>query len=397
MPLKDIFQNQIDQLRAFLDGKRRTMCIVQHDPDLKPVVHKMLAGLDKDDDCPHLIWGTRTAFHNGTQYFRDVLKELVDCNESQRSELAAIGIELTQPSSEGDWAATRGQLVEYLSCVADNLPELAGCYAIVLDPENVDDLHDYEESILFLASNTESRRVKYIVLDQRSKPLLKDFNRDSDRVSIQVFGFSQEEVERHVHDDLDHNKSLSPDERRQYTAMLGAFAFTRKDYGEAEIRQRDVLNQSLKTSDSGEQAIAYYNLGNTYLSDKRPGLAEDCYTKAGELCLETRSDPLLAMVLTNLGITLFQLGRRAEGEKSFETACLTFKGINNPTGAAYSLDCKASELAKVGHKKEAEQSWLRALAIYESIEGDSLKEVRESGRKDILEKLDRLGGPHKIR
>jgi tetratricopeptide (TPR) repeat protein len=390
MPLKDIFQNQVDQLRAFLDSKRRTMCIIQHDPDLQPVVHKLLAGLDKDDDCPHLIWGTRTAFQNGTQYFRDVLKELVEANESQRSELSAVGIELAPPSSEGDWAATRGQLVEYLSCVADNLPELAGCYAIVLDPENVDDLQDYEESILFLASNTESRRVKYIVLDQRSKPLLKDFNRYGDRVSIQVFGFSQEEVERHVHDDLDHSKSLSPDERRQYTAMLGAFAFTRKDYGEAERRQRDVLNQSLKTSDSGEQAIAYYNLGNTYLSDKKPGLAEDCYTKAGELCLETQSDPLLAMVLTNLGITLSHLGRMHDANNSFDTACLTFQGINNPTGAAYSLDCKASELAKAGHKKEAEAAWLRALAIYESIEGEALKEVRESGRKDILKKLNKI-------
>jgi tetratricopeptide (TPR) repeat protein len=101
--------------------------------------------------------------------------------------------------------------------------------------------------------------------------------------------------------------------------------------------------------------------------------------------------------LTNLGIALFQLGRMAEGEKSFDTACLTFQGINNPPGAAYSLDCKASALAKAGHKKEAERAWLRALGIYESIEGDALKDVRESGRKDILEKLDRLGGPHRIR
>jgi tetratricopeptide (TPR) repeat protein len=397
MPLKDIFQNQVDQLRAFLDGKRRTMCIVQHDLDLKPVVHRLLAGLDSDDECPHLIWGTVTAFHNRTQYFRDVLKELIDANESHRSELAEVGIELAPPSSAVGWAATRGQFVEYISNVADNLPDLAGSYAIAIDPQTVDDLQDYEESIHFLASNTESKRVKYIVLDQRAKPLLKDFNRYSDHISIQVFRFSQEEVERHVRDDLDNNKSLSPAERRQYTAMLGAFAFARKDYDEAERRQRDVLNQSLKTGDSGEQAIAYYNLGNTYLSVKEPKLAEDCYTRAGELCLDTRSDPLLAMVLTNLGIALSNRGQIAEAVESFDTACLTFQGINNHTGAAYGLDCKASALAKAGRKREAEEAWLRALAIYDSIEGDTLKEVRESGRKDILDKLNRLGRPHKIR
>jgi tetratricopeptide (TPR) repeat protein len=397
MALKDIFQHQVDQLRAFLDGKRRTMCIVQHDPDLKPVVHRLLAGLDRDNECPHIIWGTVTAFHNRTQYFRDVLKELIDANESHRSELAAVGIELTPPSFEGGWATTRGQFVEYISSLADNLPDLAGSYAIVIDPQTVDDLQDYEESIHFLASNTESKRVKYIVLDQRSKPLLKDFNRYSDRISIQVFRFSQEEIERHVQDDLDRNSSLSPVERRQYAAMLGAFAFTRKDYDDAERRQRDVLNQSLKTGDSGEQAIAYYNLGNTYLSAKEPTLAEDCYTRAGELCLDTRSDPLLAMILTNLGIALSERGQMAEAVESFDTACLTFQGINNHTGAAYSLDCKASALAKAGHKREAEEAWLRALAIYDSIQGDTLKDVRESGRKDILDKLNRLGRPHKIR
>jgi tetratricopeptide (TPR) repeat protein len=398
MALKDIFQNQADQLRAFLDGKRRSMCIVQHDPDLKPVVQRIFAGLDNDDGCPHIIWGTGTAFHNRTQYFRDVLKELIDANENHRSELAALGIELTPPSYEKGWAATRGQFVEYISSVADSLPDLVGSFAIVIDPQTVDDLQDYQESIHFLANNTESKRVKYFVLDQRSKPLLKDINRYSDRISIQVFRFSAEEVERHVRDDLDNNKSLSPAERRQYTAMMGAFAFTRKDYGEAERRQRDVLNKSLKSGDSGEQAIAYYNLGNTYLSAKKPELAEECYTRAGELCLDTGSAPLLAIILTNLGIALSDRGHINEAVDSFDTACLTFQGVNNHTGAAYSLDCKASMLAKAGQKREAEEAWLRALDIYDSIEGEALSDARESGRKDILEKLDRLGRwPNKIR
>ncbi|MBO0722469.1 MAG: hypothetical protein J2P41_16710 [Blastocatellia bacterium] len=364
--------------------------MLRHDSDLRPVVHKIFEGLDKDDECPHLIWGTTTAFHDKTQYFRDVLKELVEANECQRSELAEVGIELAPLSSTGDWAATREHFVEYISRVADNLPDLIGSYAIVIDPESIDDPREYEESILFLADNTESKRVKYIVLDRQAKPLLPDIEKHNVRIAAQVFRFSPREVERHVKDDLDRNSELSPAEHRQYNAMLGTFAYTRKNYVEAERRQHDVLNQSLKSGETGEQAIAYYNLGNTYLSSRKPRLAEECFTKAGELCLAAQSAPLLAMIMTNLGLALAEGGQLPEAMDSFDSACLTFQGIENHIGSAYSLDCKATVLAKAGRKNEAEMAWRRALAIYDSIEGEAMRNTRESGRKDILKKLNRL-------
>jgi hypothetical protein len=401
MPLKDLFHNQVDQVRAFLDDQKRTMHIVQHDPDLKPLLHKLLTVLESDDACPHLLWGTVTAFHNPSQYFRDVLKELIAANESQRAELADVGIDLAPPLSDGYWAATPDQFIEYISRVADSLPDLVGAYALVIDPETVDHVHGYKEALRFLASHTRSKRVKYLVLDQRSKPLLRGFDRYSDRISVQVFRLAPEEIERQVKDDLNDNGALSPIERRQYTAMLGAFAFARREYDEAERRQRDVLRQSWEAGDAGEQAIAYYNLGNTYLSAEEPELAEECYRKAGELCLETQSDPLLAMTLTNLGIALSRQGNIAEAIASFETARRTFHAIHHETGAAYSLDCQASVLAKAGRNREAEEAWRRALAIYDNIESDTLRNIRDSGRKDILGKLHRFfkqtKQPHKIR
>jgi tetratricopeptide (TPR) repeat protein len=360
MPLTDVLQHQVDQLRAFLDDTRRSMCIIQHDPDVKPVLHRLLTGLESDAACPHLLWGTVTAFHHQSQYFRDVLKELIAANERQRAELAAVGVALTPPSSAGYWAATREQFVEYVSRVADTLPDVVGAYAIVIDPEAVDHVREYEEAMYFLASHTQSQRVKYLVLDQRSKPLLGGCERDSDHISLQVFRFSPEEIERQVEDDLARNGSLSPLERRQYTAMLGAFAFARREYDEAERRQREVLHQAWEAGEAGEQAIAYYNLGNTYLSAEDPERAEACYTRAGEVCLETQSHPLLAMTLTNLGIALSRRGRMAEAMRSFETACLTFQAIKNDTGAAYSLDCKAAVLAQAGHNRGAEEAWLSA-------------------------------------
>jgi tetratricopeptide (TPR) repeat protein len=96
------------------------------------------------------------------------------------------------------------------------------------------------------------------------------------------------------------------------------------------------------------------------------------------------------MTLTNLGIALSRRGYMAEALESFEMACRTFHAIKNATGAAYSLDCKAAVLAKAGHTREAEEAWLRALALYDSIESDTLREVRDAGRKDILSKLNRF-------
>jgi tetratricopeptide (TPR) repeat protein len=401
VPLEDIFQNQVDQLRAFLDDKRKVMRIVQHDPDLKPLLNKLLAALEAGDDSPHLFWTTGTPFYNQSQYFRDILIGLIDANESHRAELAEVGVELNPPSPDGNWAATRGQFVEYLSSVADDLPDFLGVYAILIDPDEIHDPRDYEEAIYFLASNTRSKRVKYIVLDQRSKPLLDEFDRYGDRISIQVFRFSPEQIEKQLKDDLNHNSSLSAVERRQYTALMASFAVSRKDYREAERIQREVLSESLKVGNPGEQAVAYYNLGNTYISMEAFDLAEDCFTRSGELCIETGSDLLLAMSLTNLGIALHRQGFSGDAISSLDSACRIFRATNNHIGAAHCLDHKASICAETGYKNRAEKSWLEALAIYEALKGDALKEVSRAGRDDIIGKLNRFfkktGQPHKVR
>jgi tetratricopeptide (TPR) repeat protein len=401
MPLEEIFQNQVDQLRAFLDDKRKVVRIVQHDPDLKPVLNKLLTALEGGSDGSHLFWTTGTSFYNQSQYFRDILLELIDANESHRSELAEVGVELSPPSPDGNWAATRGRFVEYLSRVADELPDFLGTYTILIDPDEIHDPRDYEEAIYFLASNTRSKRVKYIVLDQRSKPLLDGFDRHDNRISVQVFRFSPEQVENQLKDDLNHNSSLTASERRQYTALMASFAVSRKDYREAEHLQREVLRESLRVGNPGEQAVAYYNLGNTYISMEEFDLAEDCYKRSGELCIETGSDLLLAMSLTNLGIALHRQGLSADAISSFDSACRIFRATNNHVGTAHSLDHKASVLAETGYKGRAEKAWLEALAIYEGFKGDAFKEVRQAGRQDIIEKLNRFfkrtGQPHKIR
>ena len=320
MPLKDIFQKQIDQLRSFLDAPGPSMRIIQYDTDLKPVVARILAVLEEDEESPHLLWGTETAFDHQTRYFQEILRELVDANESRRSELSALGVELPAPPANEERGLVGERFVAYLDQVAVSLPDSVGAYVIVIDPEEISDVYDFREALYFLADGTGSSRVRYLVLDQRPEPLLPDFDRYSGRISIQDFHLSPEQIEAQIADDFEHNPSLDSAERGQYAAMMGAFAFVRGDYNEAERIQLDVLDQSCETGDPGEQALAYYNLGNTYLGAEEFELAEQCFTRAGEVCLEARIEPLLAISLTNLGVDLYWRGYAAEAGGSFDTA-----------------------------------------------------------------------------
>ena len=72
MPLKNYFQEQIDLLRYLLvNPKQRARCV-----RLTPVFMKMLAGLERDENNPHLMLCCEAPFDNYPQYFEALLREL---------------------------------------------------------------------------------------------------------------------------------------------------------------------------------------------------------------------------------------------------------------------------------------------------------------------------------
>ncbi|MCP4662114.1 MAG: tetratricopeptide repeat protein [bacterium] len=386
MPLKDFFKKQIDLLLEFMEAPDQPVRVVLYDSDIKQILMKVLARLEEEEDNDHLMLVTQIPFHAGRQFCPEVLAEISQANEQHRSELAEVGVELPALPEEDSETPLR-DLVKYVSDVADRLPEAIGSYVLIMDPEEVTDGEGFKGVVLHLAEHTTSDRAKFLILDDRRRALLADVDTLTERAGSQTFYMSPEEIEKQVRDDLEGGKSLSPGEKRQYTAMLGAFASSNQRLDEAEKHQKDAVRMADEDGSPAEQANACYNLGNTY---SKQGLAEpalECFHRAVQICLEAEINPLLAMALTNLGITLYSLRKTDQALETIDAARNTFDGINNKPGEAYALDCKAHILALIGRRDEAEQTWLEALAVYEGITSNVMEDVREAGSKQIIEKL----------
>ena len=388
MPLQDIVEQQLEDLRFFLEYPKLSLRCLRHEPDIKRLVGKLLSGLENEADNPHIFLALSTPFINVEQFFIEALAELQAQNENFTAELAGLDYQWPQ-AEENPELAPRLCFERYVSAVADSFPDYIGAYAIVFDPESIDNPAGFRKAMAFLARHTQSEWVKYLVLDDYREPLLKGIEEHCERADVQAIHISPEQIEQQIERDLEEN-NLSAQDHRHYMALAGAMAFARKDYAEARKRQIATLRTAKESGSPGEQAHAFFNLGNTYLAAESYPEAEGCFSEAAELCIQAELNPLLAMVLCNLGVTLHRLQRLDEALQSFDIARATFHAINNPPGEAHALDCKAATLAEAQCNSEAEQTWLDAIAVYDGIDNPAMADAKEGGRKDLTAKLDRF-------
>jgi tetratricopeptide (TPR) repeat protein len=94
------------------------------------------------------------------------------------------------------------------------------------------------------------------------------------------------------------------------------------------------------------------------------------------------------MVLVNLGVALYRQERLGQALQSFQVARQTCKHQNLRPAAAHVLDCQAQTYQADDKREEAERCWLEALAVFNGITADAFANLRESGRSDILNKLE---------
>src|SRR5262249_44435028 len=91
MPLGAFFEDQLADIRAFLDDPDRVVRIVEVDPELRPVLLRMLAGLDDEDEFPHLLIGHDGRFSDPVQWFTDLQNALETELGQHAAELGAEG------------------------------------------------------------------------------------------------------------------------------------------------------------------------------------------------------------------------------------------------------------------------------------------------------------------
>jgi tetratricopeptide (TPR) repeat protein len=385
MALKAFFSDQLEQIRSFMTSLRQTVRVVQLESDVEPLLKKLLVGLDEDDNCPHVMVFATTPFSNPAQYFSDALVELAGQNEQHRDAMAAKGVQVPRLADYASLPPTE-RFNQYLSDLADRLAEWVDSYVVVIQPKSIDDPAGFKFGIEYLTNSTRSKQLKYLVLDHRKDPLLPDLAEKSERAGVQVFHLSPAEIEAQIKADLASGQ-LTPQEKRQYTAMTAAFAFSNRKYDDAELIQRDVLKMAEQNGTPAEQANACYALGNTFLKQGKLELAEGSFARAVMICVEGKINALLAMALTNLGVTLQRQNRLEESVQSFDTARRTFHALNYRPGEAFVLDNKAATLAAAKLNADAERAWLEALRIFDGITAPSFAKLRETSRDDILDKL----------
>lgn len=393
MSLKSFFTEQYQQLTAFLMSATETVHCVRIDDELKPLFLRMLAKLEEDPEVPHLFLMCSSRFEDPLTYFRDLLGTLSTACEHIAPALAQHGIALEAAPRLDPTLPAPAQFVTYASALSDRLPDHIGSLVLVVDPAEVTEQPTYRRSIAYLAAEITSPWLKIIVLDPRLQPCLDRIEHDHTRIGVQTFYLSPEEAERRVAEDLERGAALTPVERRQYTGLLAGFAFASKNYDRAAQLQGDWVRAAEAAGDQAEAANAYYNLGNTYLAQGAFAEAADALCRACDLCVNHMLNPLAPFAYTNLGITLHRQGESEHALASLKVARDLFRAQNQRPGEAYVVDTLAQLYVREGRREEAESAWRYALSIYDGMSSALYRDLRESGREDIMSKLDRLGAP----
>jgi tetratricopeptide (TPR) repeat protein len=388
MALKNFFTVQHDMLRLFITELEQSVRVVQVAAELQPLLMKALAGLDSEDS-PHLLMCLETPFENPRQFFDGLVGELNAELARWETPLANAGFEYKVRPENLSYLAASERFVAYAGGLADAFPETFGALVLILAPERVADPEKFRAAIHFLAKETPTPWLKYIIVDDRANPALTDMEKENPHVWVQTFHIAPEEIESQAKEDLARG-GLDPAERRQYLALLGGFAYARRQYDEAQRLQQEWLDALGAEGAPSETANACYNLGNTQLARKDYAAAELTYGRALELALDHNLGALAPMVLTNLGVTLYHQERLEQALQAFTVARQTCQAQGLRPAEAHVLDCLARTHEAGGKFEEAGAAWTEALAVYDSMSSETFAQAREGGRADILAKLERL-------
>jgi tetratricopeptide (TPR) repeat protein len=387
MPLQGLLYRQVAELSRFFDPSETRLWILRLPGDLRPVVGKILVGLQDDADNTNVFFHFGAPFSSAEQYFAQVLQEFEAELDGLRSAFAGAGVMLPARGAADGSAALR--LARRGDAVAEAFPEKSGSLVFVLDPGPVPDSARFAAALADLADQVRSPRSKYLLLDVGASGELDRLRSGGgSRCGGQDFRLSPDVIERQVRIDLE-GDSLAPSERRQYLGMAAAFAFAHGRLDEAVATQHLVLKLVEEAGAPGELAPALYALGGTHLKVKANAEAERCFVQAADDCLSTGNDTLLAMVLIHLGVALYRQGKTDEALQSLEAGRQTFRALNHPTGEVHALDTRAALLAEAGQRDAAEQTWQEALRRADDINVPDLPELRDSCRQELAGKVRR--------
>ena len=70
MPLAAFFDDQLQMLRTFMEQPQHIVQVIEIDAEFRPILLKMLIGLDEQMDFPHILIGFDGIFVEPKEWFR---------------------------------------------------------------------------------------------------------------------------------------------------------------------------------------------------------------------------------------------------------------------------------------------------------------------------------------
>ncbi len=389
MTLQSYFPEQLDQLKKFMTSATETVRCLQVDPEMKPMLLKILAKLDEDPGFAHALLLINIGFHNPDDYSHKLLERIKADYEKNKKSFDELGVIFKQTDNPNNQLKPPEEFIQYSNQLADSLLDNMGSIVLIIDPEEIIDKVEFKRFIEFFAFRVDSKWLKCLVFDSRVDPVLEGLSEDNDRIGKQTFYLSPGEIEKRAHDDLS-SGVLEPSERRQYLGLIAGFAYARQEYEDAVTYQNQWVTEAEEKAEPSELANALYNLGNTYHAKGDFAAATDVYCKACDICIDNALNSLAPFVYTNLGINLHRQEDSESALASLNIALDMCKAQKQRPGEAHVVDCLAKIYAMDGENEKAEQAWLYALSIYEGITSSLFKDLRESGINDISSKLEQF-------
>jgi len=388
MPLQHFFEEQIRSLRIFLNTPGAKLRIILTDPDTKVIAHKLLAGLDNDEAVTSVFIPTDAAFTTPAAFFERAYADLVESYNLFADELAGLYVLHPPEWSSLKFADPAERFARGVATFANGLPGEVGAIAFLIDPENVTDPAGYRKALKYLAENTPSEWVKFVVLDDRIDRHTTELAEQLPKVKVQSFYLPPDELEKRTRWHLATGIAVGPNERRIYTGLLAGFALARKEHDEALRLSQEQLQLTEPTGTPNDLAAVHYNIGNVHLARQDYSAAAESFARALELALQVGLTAIVPSILCNLGVTLFHGEARDQAAQCFATARVYCQKLNLRPTEAHILDCLARCHSTANRPDEAERCWKEALAKYDEITDPHMAFARDGGRKLILMMLE---------
>jgi hypothetical protein len=92
MPLAAFFDDQLQTLRTFMEQPQHIVQVIEIDAEFRPILLKMLIGLDEQMDFPHILIGFDGIFVEPKEWFRGLQDALEEQWTTHAAELAGMCI-----------------------------------------------------------------------------------------------------------------------------------------------------------------------------------------------------------------------------------------------------------------------------------------------------------------